>query len=133
MPADAAVEEALKEAAQAEAQSFESFIEVFLEAYGARHDQSSAAHAFVKEDLSDDALIAYLQRRYTEVSGEAVLLGFRSVAASVAPASSSVFSGPLAARSPNALPSATWLHAPQEPGDEPAVRRPVTPARPQGP
>lgn len=133
MPADAAVEEALHEAAETDARTFRTFAEAFLKAYEARHPLESAAHVFVDRDLSNDALIAYLQRRYTEISGEAVLLRLRLVAAHAGPSFSSGASGTLASHPRNTVSSAPSLFSAQEIDDVASARRPLTPARPQGP
>lgn len=132
-PADQYVQEALEQAAEADVRSFDAFVETFLNAYEARHPQESAARVFTGKDLSNEALIAYLQRRYTEIRGDAVLLRLRVVAAS-----------PI---TPSSVGS-TGLHAPTAQRHAPAfaglssgsatdgfVYSPhrASPARPQGP
>ena len=73
VPADEAINAALEKASNSPSSTFESFVEAFLDAYEESRPEQSAAFAFTEDDLSDDALIAYLQRRYTEIGEEGVL------------------------------------------------------------
>jgi hypothetical protein len=71
-PADAALDDALA-AADEQAHTFEGFLEAFVTAYEAEHPETSLARAFVARDLPKEALITYLQSRFSRVVGEAVL------------------------------------------------------------
>jgi hypothetical protein len=71
-PADAALDDALAAAAE-QARTFEGFLEAFVAAYEAEHPETSLARAFVARDLPKEALITYLQSRFSRVVGEAVL------------------------------------------------------------
>lgn len=72
-PADEAVEQALETAEESRARSLEAFLEVFVEAYEARQPERPLARAFSTFDLSNDALISYLEGRYLRVASDAVL------------------------------------------------------------
>ncbi|NBC17632.1 MAG: hypothetical protein GVY18_10000 [Bacteroidetes bacterium] len=71
-PADAALDDALA-AADEQARTFEGFLEAFVAAYEAEQPETSLARAFVARDLPPEALITYLQSRFSRVVGEAVL------------------------------------------------------------
>ena len=73
VPADASIEAALSRASEERPASLEAFIKAFLNAYEEANPVKSAAFAFTGDDLSDDALVTYLQRRYTRVGDEGVL------------------------------------------------------------
>ncbi|MEX2399275.1 MAG: hypothetical protein WD423_00795 [Rhodothermales bacterium] len=133
VPADASVDRALEAAVETRAASITEFVGAFLSAYESDHPDRSAARVFVDRDLSDEALISYLQRRFTEVGGEAVLLRLRLIASTTGSTWSS--------GSVSAVPSriSRALHAAR-----PSVSaflvdavvtsfRSLSPARPQGP
>ena len=73
VPADASFDVAISKASESRPGSLEAFIEAFLDAYERANPGKSAAQAFTDIDLSDDALITYLQRRYTQIGDEGVL------------------------------------------------------------
>lgn len=73
IPADAAVEKAISVALESNAKSFDSFIVAFLEAYAEAAPQRPVSQVFTQRNLSDDALISFLQRRYSQVADEGVL------------------------------------------------------------
>jgi hypothetical protein len=73
VPVDEALESALSKAAESRPISFQDFVEAFLKAYDQEGSGHSAALAFTDVDLSDDALITYLQRRYVRISDEGTL------------------------------------------------------------
>lgn len=132
-PAHPSVERALKKAAQADANSFNTFVAAFLEAYEAQYPQESAARAFTDKDLSNDALITYLQRRYTEISGEAVLLRLRVVGTSINTSSATGSTGNHAPQPRGVVPVAPGLISAAASDGVLATLRTATPARPQGP
>lgn len=72
-PAGEAVEQALQTASENHQGSLQDFLDAFIDAYEAAHPQGTAAQVFVAHDLSNDALITYLQGRYSRVVGEALL------------------------------------------------------------
>ncbi len=84
LPADEAVEQALETATESRARSLEAFLTVFVDAYEAQQPERSLAHAFSTHDLSNDALISYLEGRYLRFVGDAVLPRAALVAAKVA-------------------------------------------------
>lgn len=73
IPVDEHVEEAISRAVASRAHSFEAFVATFLEAYEQTAPERPIAQVFTDRDLSDDALISYLQRRYTQVVDDGVL------------------------------------------------------------
>lgn len=79
VPADAQIETALEQAAESEASTVKEFIVAFVVAYQKERPNAPAARAFIDRDLTDNALIAYLQRRFTEVAPEAMVPRIRSV------------------------------------------------------
>ena len=72
LPADAAVEAALDEAMSANGRTLEAFLAAFVAAYETQRPQASLAASFVTHDLSNDALIAYLESRFNGVGAEGV-------------------------------------------------------------
>lgn len=73
IPADQAVERAIVDAVEAGADSFDAFIAIFLEAYAKAAPGESISQVFTDRDLSNDALISYLQRRYSQVVEAGIL------------------------------------------------------------
>ena len=73
IPADEAVERAIVDAVEAGADSFDAFIAIFLEAYATAAPGESISQVFTDRDLSNDALISYLQRRYSQVVDAGIL------------------------------------------------------------
>ncbi len=84
IPAGEAVEQALETATESRARSLEAFLIVFVEAYEAQQPERSLALAFSTHDLSNDALISYLEGHYLGFVGDAVLPRAALVAAKVA-------------------------------------------------
>ncbi len=84
VPADADLEAALNRAAESRAANIGEFVAAFLAAYESESPEVPAAHAFTERDLTDDGLIEYLQRRYTEIAPDAVLPRLRSATPPVA-------------------------------------------------
>lgn len=70
VPASEAVDSALKAATKARARTIEQFVAAFLEAYD---DGAPVSRAFTDRELSEEALISYLQRRFHGVAAEGVL------------------------------------------------------------
>lgn len=102
VPADTGLKKALDTAAQEKASTFEGFLQAFLDAYEAERPDVPMARAFTDRDLTDDALISYLQRRFTEITGEAILPRLCSAVAATphslkASGSSAVVAAPAAA------------------------------------
>ena len=130
---DPVVNRALDEAAEAGGTTFESFVEAFLDAYEARYPAVPAARIFTDRNLSNQALIGYLQRRYTGIAPEAVPPRLRLVGTSSHP--SHVAGGDAAVSVYARSPSRTSLGIVAAPQTDMAVAslRPTTPARPQGP
>lgn len=133
VPVDAAFDRALEEAMASRTHSFEAFAAAFLTAYESHRPGESAARAFVDRDISRDALIAYLQRRYTEIGGEAVLLRLRIAAASISSVPSTSAMATVLVDRGESLWKVPGAVAVPDPGDVVAACRPATPARPQGP
>lgn len=73
VPADAALEEALETAAASQARTLDAFLDAFVAAYQAERPAGTLAAAFLGRDLSDDALIAYLESRFQGVGGEGMV------------------------------------------------------------
>ena len=84
IPAGEAVEQALETATESRARSLEAFLIVFVEAYEAQQPERSLALAFSTHDLSNDALISYLEGHYLGFVGDAVLPRASFTAATVA-------------------------------------------------
>lgn len=72
-PTSELAETALSEATAKDPLSLQAFLEAFLEAVEAEQPHASPANLFVEYELSNDALITYLQGRFSRVVGEAVL------------------------------------------------------------
>jgi hypothetical protein len=72
-PTNEAVVEALAEVATHRTRSLEVFVRDFIDAYEAQHPDVSAARVLAGMDLSDEALIAYLESRYMGLVGHGVL------------------------------------------------------------
>ena len=68
-----AVVEALAEVSTHRTRSLEVFVRDFIDAYEAQHPDVSAARVLAGMDLSDEALIAYLESRYMGLVGHGVL------------------------------------------------------------
>ncbi len=83
IPADEAITQALETAEKSQPRSLEAFLAVFVEAYAAQQPERSLARAFSARDLSNKALISYLEGRYLGFVGEAVLPRAALVAAKV--------------------------------------------------
>ena len=83
IPVGEAIEQALEVAEESRARSLEDFLTVFVEAYEAQQPEQSIAHAFSTRDLSNDALISYLEGRYLRFVGDAVLSRTALMAAKV--------------------------------------------------
>lgn len=73
VPADEAIDAALEKASKSSSATFEAFVEAFLDAYEESGPEQPAALVFAEDELSDAALIAYLQRRYTKIGEEGLL------------------------------------------------------------
>lgn len=73
IPVDGAVEEAMSSAIESGADSFDEFLAAFLEAYAEAAPGQAISQVFTERNLSDDALISFLQRRYSQVGDEGVL------------------------------------------------------------
>lgn len=73
VPVDAAVEKAIAEAVASDAESFDSFIATFLDAFGEVAPDRPLSQVFTDRELSDDALISFLQRRYSQIADEGVV------------------------------------------------------------
>lgn len=72
-PTDEAVAAALAEVSSHRTRSLEVFVRDFIDAYEARHPDVSAARVLAGMDLTDEALIAYLESRYLGLVGHGVL------------------------------------------------------------
>lgn len=72
-PADAAVEQALAAAVQSDARSLDVFLNTFVAAYEAQETTLPLGHLFAAAGLSGDALMVYLQSRFSQLVGDAVL------------------------------------------------------------
>lgn len=83
-PADEVVEEALDRVSEESTSTISEYVSAFVEALAALDPGTSAAKIFTDQKLTDEALIAYLQRRYTEIAPEAVVPRLRPMAAPVA-------------------------------------------------
>lgn len=134
VPDDPAADRALKEAEAAEihARTFEAFVETFLEAYEARRPGVPVARVFIDKDLSNDALISYLQRKYTEIAADAVLPRLCLAAPTFAPSLSSGSVASSFSGMDGWERTARLSDAPRT-DDVIASLRTLTPARPQGP
>ncbi len=73
VPVDDAVAGAIAGAVEARAASLQEFVTAFLASYQEAAPGRSIAQAFTERDLSNDALLTYLQRRYTQVVDDGVL------------------------------------------------------------
>lgn len=73
VPVDAAVEQAIAEAVEVDADSFDRFIVAFLDAFAEAAPDRPLSYAFTERELSGEALISYLQRRYSQVAETGVL------------------------------------------------------------
>lgn len=73
VPADDALEAALSEAVSSHPRTLDAFLATFIEAYESRQPQAPLSVAFLSRDLSNDALISYLETRYHGVVGEGML------------------------------------------------------------
>lgn len=73
IPVDHVVERALADAGEAGADTFDAFIGAFLDAYAKAAPGEPISQVFTDRDLSDDALISFLQRRYSQVVDQGVL------------------------------------------------------------
>jgi len=73
MPASEGFEAALEEVSSGKYRSFQAFVSAFISAYEHQPAQKGLSAAFSKGELSDDALILYLQFRYQRLVGEAIL------------------------------------------------------------
>ena len=80
-PLDAAVAEALDEAADRPAHSLDAFLAAFVDAYEARQPATPLAQRILSLDLSNEALVAYLESRFNGLVGAAVLPRVAVVAA----------------------------------------------------
>lgn len=69
---DVAVEEAIAAAVAEGTDSVREFVAVFLKSYQDAAPGRAIAQVFTERDLSTDALISYLQSRYTRVVDDAV-------------------------------------------------------------
>lgn len=67
------VEKAIAEAVAERTDSLQDFVAAFLESYEAAAPERSIAHVFTDRELSNEALISYLQQRYTGTVDDAVL------------------------------------------------------------
>lgn len=67
------VEKAIAEAVAERTNSLQDFVAAFLESYEAAAPERSIAHVFTDRELSNEALMSYLQRRYTGIVDDAVL------------------------------------------------------------
>ena len=70
---DAAVQQALSEVSAHRTRSLSVFVRDFIDAYEAQHPNASAAYVLAGIELSDEALIAYLESRYMGLVGHGVL------------------------------------------------------------
>lgn len=85
IPIDEVVEKAMAEAAASRAPSFEGFVIAFLKSYKEAAPDRSTARAFTDRDLTNDALLTYLQARFTQIVEDGVLVRvYPSTPASVA-------------------------------------------------
>lgn len=73
LPADAAFEDALAAATATEPASLDAFLTAFVAAYQAGHPGAVPAEAFTTLDLSNEALVTYLQQRFLRITGAATL------------------------------------------------------------
>ena len=72
-PLDEAITEALDEAASSDARSLDAFLAAFVEAYEAHQPATPLAQRILALDLSNEALITYLEGRFNGLVGAAVL------------------------------------------------------------
>lgn len=72
-PTDEAVVLALAEVSSHRTQSLEVFVRDFIDAYEAQRPGGSAARVLAGLDLTDEALIAYLESRYMGLEGFGIL------------------------------------------------------------
>lgn len=72
-PIDEAVEQALADASSDRPRSLDAFLTAFVRAYEAREPGATVARSLFALDLSDEALITYLESRYHGVVSDAVL------------------------------------------------------------
>lgn len=68
-----AVENAIADAVADRSDSLQDFVAAFVESYEAAAPDRSIAFVFTERELSNEALISFLQRRYTRVVDDAVL------------------------------------------------------------
>lgn len=71
-PNNPVVAQALASAEQSRPRTLEAFLTVFVEAYEAQQPEEPLAYAFAEPDLSNDALISYLQGRFLGFVGDAI-------------------------------------------------------------
>ncbi len=134
IPAGEAVEQALETATESRARSLEAFLTVFVEAYQAQQPERSLALAFSTRDLSNDALISYLEGHYLGFVGDAVLPRAALVAAKLA-SKQVLEQGSLAALTRIDLSRRAWL-ATIQPSHAPVFilsLRALSAAQPLGP
>lgn len=130
--ADPQIDAALERAAKNRAKNLKDFVAAFISAYEEEAGEPPA-RIFADRDLSDDALIAYLQRRFVELTSDAVTPRIRSVSSPVA--SSLGGDEAMAAVTPS-VAAGPWRIArtTQRVKAEPVISlRTLTPARSQGP
>ena len=72
-PTDEAVQQVLATVSSNRTRSLEVFVRDFIDAYQAQRPNASAARVLAGMDLSDEALIAYLESRYLGLVGHGVL------------------------------------------------------------
>lgn len=72
VPADVVLEEAIEEAVSSRPRTLTAFLSTFVAAYEARNPQTALATAFLTQDLSNEALITYLETRFNGVGAEGV-------------------------------------------------------------
>jgi hypothetical protein len=83
VPADAVLDHAIGEAAASKARTLTAFLTAFVEAYEAKHPPAALAAAFLPHDLSNEALITYLESRFDGVGGAALPVRTTSLSAPV--------------------------------------------------
>lgn len=132
-PASAELEAALERAAEERSNSIAEFVAALLDAYAEEAPGERAARAFMEQDLTDDALISYLQNRYTEIAPEAVFPRLRPIAPPVATSLNTTGASGIVTA---AAPSASVHYAKSTLLDRTELVTPfriLSPARSQGP
>lgn len=78
---DDAFEQAIERAAEARPQSLSDFLDAFVEAYETESPDAPLSAVFSAIDLSNEALVTYLERRYQQFGGDGLVPRNRSTSA----------------------------------------------------